>query len=55
MAKNNNRRPQTSKAPKSGNTPYMEAMQAKRFSNAAGAHKSKTSYERKPKHFKGWS
>ena len=54
MAKNKNRRPQTSKAPKSGNTPYMEGMQELRRSNAAGVHKSLKDYQRKPKHFKGW-
>lgn len=54
MSKNKNRRAQTSKPAKSGNTPYMEAMQGKRSSNAAGVHKSKKAYSRKPKHFKGW-
>ena len=55
MAKNTNRRPQTRKPAKSGNTPYMEAMQGKKFSNAAGAHRSATDYRRKPKHAKrGW-
>lgn len=50
MSKSKNRRPQTSKPAKSGNTPYMEAMQGKRMSNAAGPHKPKTAYTRKPKH-----
>lgn len=56
MKKNKNyRRAQTSKPAKSGNTPYMEAMMGKRFSNAAGIHRSATDYRRKPKHVKkGW-
>lgn len=54
MSKRNNRRAQNSKPPKSGNTPYIEAMMGKRGSNAAGPHKSQTDYRRKPKHFKGW-
>ena len=52
--KNTNRRPQSTKPPKSGNTPYIEAMMGKRGSNAAGPHKSINDYQRKPKHFKGW-
>lgn len=55
MAKrNSNRRPQTSKAPKSGNSKYVEGIQGIRFSNAAGPHKSEKDYQRKPKHFNGW-
>ncbi len=55
MKKNTNRRPQTRKPAKSGNTPYMEAMQGKRFGNAAGPHKRATDYRRKPKHKgRGW-
>lgn len=54
MKKNTNRRPQTSKPAKSGNTAYMEGMQQLRRSNAAGTHKSVKDYRRKPKHFKGW-
>lgn len=54
MANKRNRRPQSSKPAKSGNERYSEAMQGKRFSNAAGFHKSDTDYRRKPKHFKGW-
>ena len=53
-SKSKNRRPQNSKAAKSGNTRYMEGMQELRRSNAAGAHRSATDYRRKPKHFKGW-
>lgn len=53
-SKSKNRRSQVSKPAKSGNTPMMEAMQGKRFSNAAGPHKAATDYRRKPKHFKGW-
>lgn len=52
--RNNNRRPQASKGTKSGNESYMEAMQGKRFGNAAGSHRAATDYRRKPKHFKGW-
>lgn len=53
MAKN--RRPQNSKPAKSGNTKYVEAMQGKRFSSAAGYHKKATDYRRKPKHVgRGW-
>lgn len=47
---NRNRRAQRSKAPKSGNTPYAEAMQGKRSSNAAGPHTPRTAYRRRPKH-----
>lgn len=49
-----NRRPQTSKPAKSGNTPYIEAMLGKRSSNAAGFHNPPS--RRKPKHVKrdGW-
>jgi hypothetical protein len=55
MAKNKNRRAQASKAPKSGNTAYMEGMQELRRSNAAGTHKSAKDYRRKPKHVsRGW-
>lgn len=55
MSKNKNRRPQTRKPAKSGNTAYMEGMQQIRFSNAAGKHKMATDYRRKPKHAgKGW-
>lgn len=53
-SRNKNRRQQSSKPAKSGNTPYMEGMQAIKFSNAAGTHKSAKDYRRKPKHFKGW-
>ena len=49
--RNKNRRPQT---PKVGNEAYMRGMQELRRSNAAGTHKSKKDYQRKPKHFKGW-
>ena len=49
------RRPQNSKPAKSGNTKYMEAMQGKRFSSAAGPHRSASDYRRKPKHVnRGW-
>jgi hypothetical protein len=48
------KRPQSPKPAKSGNVKYVEAMQGKRFSNAAGPHRLATSYTRKPKHFKGW-
>ena len=41
------RRPQ---APKIRNESYMRGMQDIRFGNAAGPHKSKKSYNRKPKH-----
>lgn len=55
MPKNKNRRPQTSKPAKSGNTRYMEGMQELRRSNAAGSHKSAKDYRRKPKHInRGW-
>jgi hypothetical protein len=55
MKKNTNRRPQTRKPAKSGNTPYMEGMQELRRSNAAGPHKSANDYRRRPKHTKrGW-
>lgn len=48
-----NKRPQ---APKGmGNRHLNNAMQGKRFGNAAGPHKSATDYRRKPKHpGKGW-
>lgn len=49
---NRNRRSQRPKPPRSGNTPYVEAMQGKRSSNAAGPHTPKTAYRRKPKHVK---
>ena len=53
MAKN--RRPQNSKPAKSGNSKYVEAMQGKRFSSAAGPHKKATDYARRPKHRnQGW-
>lgn len=53
--KNTNRRPQTSKPAKSGNSKYMEGMQELRRSNAAGPHRLDTDYRRKPKHAKkGW-
>lgn len=56
MKKKTNRRPQTSKPAKSGNTPYMEGMQELRRSNAAGPHRSANDYRRKPKHTgRGWS
>lgn len=56
MKKKTNRRPQTRKPAKSGNTPYMEGMQDLRRSNAAGPHRSASDYRRKPKHAKrnGW-
>lgn len=55
MKKNTNRRPQTSKPAKSGNSKYVEAMQGKRFGNAAGPHRLDTDYRRRPKHKgKGW-
>ena len=55
MSKNKNRRAQTRKPAKSGNTPYMEGMQELRRSNAAGPHKTEKDYRRKPKHVnKGW-
>ena len=47
-----NKRPQAQKA---RNEQLMRAMQEKRFGNAAGTHKSKKAYTRKPKHFKGWN
>lgn len=47
-----NRRPQ---APKGRNIAYMEGMQELRRSNAAGFHKPKSGYRRKPKHAgRGW-
>lgn len=46
-----NKRPQ---APKVRNEAYMRGMQELRRSNAAGTHKNKKAYTRKPKHFKGW-
>lgn len=55
MKKNTNRRPQTSKPAKSGNSKYMEGMQDLRRSNAAGPHRSAADYRRKPKHRgRGW-
>ena len=55
MSKNKNRRPQTSKPAKSGNSRYVEGMQELRRSNAAGMHRSAADYRRKPKHAKkGW-
>lgn len=55
MSRHKNRRPQTSKPAKSGNTPYIEAMLGKRSSSAAGPHRLDTDYRRKPKHTKrGW-
>lgn len=53
MSKNKNRRPQTRKPAKSGNTRYMEGMQELRRSSAAGPHTPKNAYRRKPKHG-GW-
>lgn len=49
MSKSNrgNKRPQTSKG---RNENLMRAMQDKRKSNAAGPHRPKTDYRRKPKH-----
>lgn len=57
MKKNTNRRAQTSKPAKSGNTKFMEGMQELRRSNAAGPHRSATDYRRKAKHSKrdGWT
>lgn len=50
-----NRRAQTPKPAKSGNTGYMEGMQELRRSNASGSHKAATDYRRRPKHMgKGW-
>lgn len=55
MKKNTNRRAQTSKPAKSGNTKFMEGMQELRRSNAAGPHKSASDYRRRPKHMgRGW-
>lgn len=51
MSKNKRKRPQS---PKGRNIEYMRGMQELRRSNAAGTHKSKKAYSRKPKHFKGW-
>jgi hypothetical protein len=48
---NKNKRPQAQKV---RNEQLMRAMQDKRQSNAAGFHKPKSDYQRKPKHFKGW-
>lgn len=54
-SRNKNRRTQVSKPAKSGNTPYMEAMQELRRSNATSRHKSAKDYRRKPKHSgRGW-
>lgn len=55
MKKNTNRRPQTSKPAKSGNSKYMEGMQELRRSSATSRHKMATDYNRRPKHMKkGW-
>lgn len=55
MSKNKNRRPQTSKPAKSGNSKYVEAMQELRRSSATSRHAMATDYRRKPKHSKkGW-
>ncbi len=55
MSKNKNRRAQSSKPAKSGNTEYMYGMQELRRSNAAGSHKTAKDYRRKPKHVgRGW-
>lgn len=53
----NNRRNQKTKPLTSGrNERYMEGMQELRRSNAAGPHRSKADYRRKPKHTgRGWS
>lgn len=51
-SRSKNKRPQT---PKARNEEYMKGMQAIRFSNAAGSHKSAKDYQRKPKHFNGWN
>ena len=54
-SRNKNKRAQVSKPAKSGNQPYMEAMQELRRSNATARHKSPKDYRRKPKHQgKGW-
>lgn len=45
-----NKRPQTPKPAKSGNTKYMEAMQELRRSNAAGTHRTAKDYRRKGKY-----
>lgn len=50
MASKSTRRPQNSKPAKSGNSKYVEGMQMLRQSNAAGPHRSKSDYRRKPKH-----
>ena len=52
MSKNKRKRPQKPK--NMGNREAWDAMMGKRSSNAAGTHKPKTAYTRKPKHFKGW-
>lgn len=49
MNKNKSRRPQT---PKARNEQLMRAMQDKRYGNAAGFHKPKTSYNRNDKSWK---
>lgn len=46
-SKNKNRRAQTSKPAKSGNTAYMEGMMQIRYGNAAQPHKNKARYDRK--------
>lgn len=54
-SRNKNRRPQSSKPAKSGNSKYVEGIQELRFGNAAGPHRSANDYRRKPKHpGKGW-
>lgn len=53
MKKNTNRRPQTSKPAKSGNSKYVEGMQDLRRSNAAQPHRNKAKYTRKAK-YGGW-
>lgn len=54
-SRSKNRRNQSTKPPKSGNTPYMEAMQELRRSSATARHRSAADYRRKPKHAgKGW-
>ena len=55
MKKNTKARNRRSQATKGGeNRAMSNAMQGKRFSNAAGPHRAETDYRRKPKHFKGW-
>lgn len=48
------KRTKRQQAPKGRNIEYAKAMQELRRSSAAGIHKSKKAYSRKPKHFKGW-